>query len=141
MALDGNGLIAVCDMPSTRIKPVTAPFVDAYSVKNFLTYYAPETVVIEAVATRPGQGISSSGKFMCAYGVVVGIAYALGINVVLVPPVVWKRKFGLIGKPKDVARKLAIKRFGGESTFFKRKKDGGRADAALIAEYGRALLV
>lgn len=52
-----------------------------------------------------------------------------------VTPGEWKRHHRLIGKDKDAARALALDRWPGRGDLFTRKKDHGRADAALIAAW------
>lgn len=86
--------------------------------------------VIEDVATRPGQGIVSSGNFMKAVGVCYGVCAVSG-SVSWVAPQTWKRHFGLLKQPKEASRQLAIQKFGAEH--FKFKKDTDKAEACLIA--------
>ena len=45
----------------------------------------------------------------------------------------WKRKLHLPGKDKEAARQRALQLFPKHHSLFSRKKDHGRADAALIA--------
>ena len=91
---------------------------------------------IEQVSAMPGQGVSSMFGFGVSYGIVRGVVAGLGIRCELVTPQAWKKHFGLIGADKDAARAVASRLF--PSTSLARKKDVGRADALLIAEYGRA---
>lgn len=92
---------------------------------------------LERVSVMPGQGITSAFRFGQGYGAIetAAAANALPVNYVTSP--VWKRYFGL-PKDKDAARGLAMKRFPASADLFKRKKDSGRAEAALIAVYGAA---
>lgn len=89
---------------------------------------------IEAVHAMPGQGVTS--MFSMGYG--LGLWHALFVAHEIawdaVSPQRWKKAFGL-DSDKDKSRTLAQSLFPGE--FFNRKKDHGRAEAALIAEYGR----
>jgi len=64
-----------------------------------------------------------------------GVLAALGIPVSMVHPQRWKKSTSLIGKEKDVARTVAIQRFPAAADQLKRKKDIGRADALLIAQW------
>lgn len=50
------------------------------------------TVVLEQVGPMPGQGLSSSCRFMCAYGMIQGVLATHRCTVILVPPSVWKKK-------------------------------------------------
>lgn len=91
---------------------------------------------IEQVSAMPGQGVSSMFGFGVSYGIVRGVVAGLGIRCELVTPQAWKKHFGLIGADKDAARAVASRLFPQAS--LARKKDVGRADALLIAEYGMA---
>jgi len=91
---------------------------------------------VEQVAAMPGQGVSSMFSFGRSLGVIEGALAGNGIATYFVRPQRWKKEFGLVGKEKDAARGLVIARWPEHSDLFKRKKDIGRADAALIAEYG-----
>jgi crossover junction endodeoxyribonuclease RuvC len=95
------------------------------------------TVYLEQVHTMPGQGVSSQGNFMMSYGIIQGAVLALGLPLILVQPNAWKKRAKLAGKDKDpdTARTLAQQMFPEAS--LARKKDIGRADAILIAVYGK----
>lgn len=64
---------------------------------------------------------------------------ASGFSVVPVPSSVWKNEFKLSGKLvcKDDSREAASAIFPSMSSLLKRKKDHGRAEALLIAAYGK----
>ncbi len=88
---------------------------------------------VERVHSMPRQGVASTFKFGQAYGTVLGVLGALGIPVEHPTPQTWKKHHGLIGEEKDAARLLAIELWPDKAELFRRKKDCGRADAALIA--------
>jgi len=88
-------------------------------------------VGIERVASMPEQGVSTMFKFGVNYGIVRGF-FEAHWPVALITPPTWKATFTLNGKDKDEARLLAIRRWPNQAGLFARKKDGGRADAALI---------
>ena len=67
---------------------------------------------------------------------VLGVLAALAIPCTLVTPGVWKRHHGLIGGDKSESRAKAIALWPGHADLFKRRKDDGRAEAALVAVYG-----
>lgn len=92
--------------------------------------------VVEQVGAMPGQGVSSMFRFGDAFGVVRGVLGALGIPLVLAPPAQWKKALQLAGAEKDLARTRAIETWPVHAELFRRKKDVGRADAALIALWG-----
>lgn len=88
---------------------------------------------VEKVSARPGDGGTSAFRFGEGYGQVKAVLGVLGIQYSRAIPAVWKRHMGLLGTEKDAARLLAIRRFPGAESMLRRKKDGGRADALLIA--------
>ncbi|OIW13375.1 hypothetical protein TanjilG_16484 [Lupinus angustifolius] len=78
-----------------------------------------------------------SGGF--GYGLWIGILVASGFSVVPVPSFTWKAKFELSGSKiaKDDSRRVASTLFPSLSSLLSRKKDHGRAEALLIAAYGK----
>ncbi|GAB2277088.1 hypothetical protein Dimus_011797 [Dionaea muscipula] len=74
------------------------------------------------------------------YGLWIGVLVASGFSVVPVPSMVWKNSLELAGSctSKDDSRKLASELFPSLSPMLKRKKDHGRAEALLIAVYGKS---
>ena len=122
-------MIAVYDMP------VVDGDVDAASLAAIVRSWRPETSLVERVASRPGQGVSSMFKFGTGYGIVRGVLAAVGIPTVLVSSTKWKRYFAL-DADKEKSRALALRTWPGRSELFARKKDHGRAEAALLAYYG-----
>jgi hypothetical protein len=93
----------------------------------------PDVIVVEKVHSMPGQGVSSMFKFGKNYGIVIGVASGLRHPLVKITPQEWKRANGLIGKEKDASRQLAMELWPRHADHFKRKRDDGRAEAALIA--------
>ena len=99
-----------------------------------------DMIVIELVAARPGQGVTSMFNFGRTLGFAHSIACGAGVPVHFVTPAVWKRQLGLIGADKNASREKFRELFPTSDKLVARVKDGGRADAALIAEYGRRKL-
>jgi hypothetical protein len=83
----------------------------------------------------PKQGVSSTFKFGASYGAVLGVLAALKIRTVLVSPTTWKRHFAL-DSDKEKSRALALRTFAQTPEHCARKKDDGRAEAALLALFG-----
>ncbi|SDQ99079.1 crossover junction endodeoxyribonuclease RuvC [Rhizobiales bacterium GAS113] len=115
--------------------PVAGGKIDAVTLAKRINQLGPTMAVIELVSARPGQGVTSMFKFGQAYGVVQGVIGSLEIPVHFVTPGVWKRHFHL-SADKEMARALALRLFPACSAHFARKKDHGRAEAALVARYG-----
>ena len=88
--------------------------------------------VIEDVHSMPKQGVASSFNFGRSKGVIEGCAAASEFRVEYVSPAKWKRDMKLT-KDKGAARALAMDRWPQSREYFKRVKDDGRAEAALIA--------
>lgn len=96
--------------------------------------------VLEHVWSRPKEGVSSAFRFGQNYGSLQTALAAHKYPVHDVTPPVWKKHFGL-NSEKGVSRGLAIQRFPRQADLFKRVKDDGRAEAALIALYGKEKLM
>lgn len=91
-------------------------------------------VALERPAAMPGQGVSSMFSLGDSFGALRGVVAALNLPLHLIVPAVWKRRFGL-NADKEAARALAISLF--PDAALARKKDHGRAEALLIAEFLR----
>ena len=92
-------------------------------------------VVIEHVSAMPGQGVTSMFNFGQSFGVLKGICSAMQLSMHFVRPAKWKKYFNLINAEKDASRTKAIEIFPYISNQLSRKKDGNKADAALIASF------
>ncbi len=114
--------------------PVVGRDVDAATLAARIRQMLPTHAVVEQVASRPGQGVSSVFRFGVGYGVVLGVIAALEIPVHLVTPNRWKKACGL-DSDKEKSRALALRHWPSRSDLFGRKKDDGRAEAALLARY------
>jgi len=91
-------------------------------------------VVVEKVHSMPTQGVASTFKFGMAYGGALSLAQRFESMWFMVPPQVWKKRLK-IDSDKKVSLALARELF--PSAPLSRVKDGGRAEALLIAEYMR----
>jgi crossover junction endodeoxyribonuclease RuvC len=134
--LEESGFLhEVADMPIMELRKGRNQ-VNAAALSKILKRWAASDAMayLEQVSAMPGQGVSSMFSFGCSYGIVQGVLAALTIPMVLVSPQSWKKRAGLQGKDKDMARTLAIRLY--PAAELSRKKDIGRADAILIARYG-----
>lgn len=114
--------------------PVADKRVDVATLAQRIAQMKPTFAVVEMVHSFPKQGVASSFKFGEAYGAIKGIVASLQIPMHLVAPTVWKKKFNL-GPDKEKSRALALQ-YWPASTCFGRRKDHGRAEAAILARYG-----
>lgn len=94
-----------------------------------------DLVVIERVSSMPKQGVASTFKFGRAFGIAEGVVAGLAWRHTLVTPQTWKKAMGCTSD-KERSRRLAIERWPESAHLFARKKDDGRAEAALMAVYG-----
>lgn len=93
-------------------------------------------VYCERVSAMAGQGVTSVFSFGRSFGMIEGILAALKMPVTFVAPATWVKGVGR-GPGKDASRSRAMELFPEYQHMFKRVKDDGRADAALIAHWGR----
>ncbi len=137
-----NGAIALFDMIEGHLEVHDMPVmeinkkrqVNPQLLTNILEQHdAP--VFIEQVGARPGQGVSSMFNFGKSFGICLGVSAGLKLQTTTVSPVAWQRACK-VEKGKDGNRLRATQKFPNYSNLFARKKDDGRADAALIAYWG-----
>lgn len=107
----------------------------AYAERSSASLHA----IVENVGARPGQGVSSMFKFGFVAGAIQATLATLEIPFTLVAPQTWKKHFKL-GPDKDQARQLASRLLPLAAHQWARKKDDGRAEAALLALYGKEVL-
>jgi crossover junction endodeoxyribonuclease RuvC len=137
---DTGRLVQVFDMPNVEItvggknKKRVAPYLlaDELRLYNVLGTRA----IVEHVAAMPGQGVSSMFAFGHAFGLAMGVLAGMGITADLVTPAKWKRDLK-VNTGKDGSRMLAMTLWPEHAGEFKRVKDDGRAEASLLAHWGR----
>lgn len=133
-------LKAVADMPITK-DPKGRTLIDYHGLYELLCPpHDAVHAVLEHVAARPGQGAPATFRFGQGYGAIQMALAAHKIPTQYVTPAKWKKHFGL-SKDKGVSRGLASQRFPLHANEFSRVKDDGRAEAALIALYGKDKLL
>ena len=137
VVVENGQILSLGDMPTTTVKRGSREVreVNAPLLGQMLKHIDVQAAYLELVGAMPGQGVSSMFAFGRAVGVVEGVLGARGIPVTKVPPQVWQRAMRVRGG-KDGARERAMQLYPTYAESFARKKDDGRADAALIASYG-----
>lgn len=119
-------MVEVWDMPATPHDLATL----------MRTFDANTTrVYVEEVHSMPGQGVASTFKFGKGYGEIIGVLATLGLGYRAISPAVWKRAMGLQRAEKVDSRRKAQELY--PMAPLARVKDHGRAEALLIAEWGR----
>jgi len=136
-----NGELLIYDMPTLEVKR-NNKVKQEVSPQRLADIFGPSDipvekvrgVVLERVGAMPGQGVSSVFSFGRSVGIVEGVLAALGLSVTIVQPQAWQKAVSVRGG-KDGSRQRAMELFPKEAKTFARKKDDGRADAALMAWY------
>jgi crossover junction endodeoxyribonuclease RuvC len=110
--LDGqraNGIVeivALYDLPT--IGTGKQREIDATALAHLIRAHTPYAfAAVEKVASRPGQGVSSTFKFGTSYGVIRGVIGTLEIPIRHVTPSKWKKTLGLNGDA-EASRARAI---------------------------------
>lgn len=133
---DGLTYYSLWDMPTMALSKNKRQ-VNGAELAEMLRRLCEEWIItayVERVGSMPHQGVASMFNFGVSYGVVLGVLASFSIPMVLITPGVWKKRAGLTGKPKDMARTLAQQLY--PLAELGRKRDIGRADALLIARFG-----
>lgn len=113
---------------------------EARLIAQAIRGWNPDLVIIEKVTPRPGEGISGSGSFMRARGVLEGVCAGLGLTYHLIEPSTWTRQMH-VKKGDDGGRARALELMPHLAEELKRKKDHNRADALLLALWGKQFIV
>jgi len=129
-----NTLHDVVDMPTLEVDSgkTKKRHISASALRDILVCYPTAHVVIEKVGAMPGQGVTSMFNFGRSAGIIEGIVVGLKIPHTYVTPQTWTKAVGRAAG-KDASRMRAMELFPAKAELFKRAKDDGRADAALIA--------
>ena len=135
--VEGDQLIEVHDMPTFSMERngKNKRMVNAAELARLIRQASPGCAYLERLNAMPGQGVTSMFSMGQSLGVVLGILAALDIPTTTIPPRTWQRALD-VPQGKDGSRYRAAQLFPARAELFKRVKDNGRSDAALIAVYG-----
>ena len=137
-----SGAVAILNSRGHLLDVFDAPTVEMKVGKALKRRISPEILVslllpftdasawVEQVSARPGQGVSSMFAFGESYGLVKGVLTNTATSNA------WKKELQL-NAGKDASRAKAAQMWPQKAGEFSRVKDDGKAEAALIAEYGR----
>ncbi|GJE44842.1 hypothetical protein [Methylobacterium soli] len=125
------GRVVVEDMP------VVDGEVEPASLIRRIRQMSPTVAIVERVGPMPRDGAVQAFRFGSAYAAAKVAVAACEVPYHLVTPASWKKTYRLAGGPegKEQSRALALQMFPASSALFTRKKDHGRAEAALLARY------
>lgn len=141
IAIMGSGLCSAMDVP--LFNDGTKRYIDIIGFRNLLLEAAEKTgkpnclVCLEKAQPMPRDGSMGSFRYGEVYGILKGVIVSLEIPLLEVAPITWKTKMVGKGKGKDASRMAALQLFPQLAERLKLKKDHGRAEAVLLAEYGR----
>jgi len=145
VVIDESGaLLSVTDMPvkTKRVNAKDRVTLDEEGIQDWLRGHrdlGADKFIIERVGGFPGQGAPAAFNFGYGYGILLSASRMLGYDVEQVTPQVWKGKmirgWARSDKAKVYSIRTATRAFGTKEPW-RRQKDHGRAEAALIALYG-----
>ncbi|TYO91448.1 hypothetical protein [Oceanicella actignis] len=123
---DGSWRVAAIDLPQTPA-----------GLHAALAEWTPVTfAVLEQPIYPPHIGVRNIARIAEAYGALKAMLFSAGIAVREVTPAQWKRSLN-VPADKAAARRRADEFFPDDAHQWTRARDDGRAEAALIAWYGR----
>lgn len=134
--VDALRVLRLLDIPLIRDKKLA--WVDGAIVIDWLEECRPEIAVVERVHYWSYDKHPSATSYMVRIaGGIEACLSVLSIPIVHVEPSAWKRRAGLIGKDKTASLALAKARLSWPAGTMRLEKHKDRAEAALVALYGR----
>lgn len=144
--IDGNGKFIAVDNVDIMRKGKGSSVVKNYiNPKGLLDTFNKSTenidkssivVYLENVHSWPQDAPHTAFSLGDSFGAIRAVVACMGLRLELVTPQAWKKHFKIPAE-KEISRSLAIQLFPEASSFLKRNKDGDRAEALLIALYGK----
>jgi crossover junction endodeoxyribonuclease RuvC len=107
--------------------------VNVLAIRTWILAHRPQHARVERGQARPKQGASSGFKYGRAMGAIEAVVACCEIPLTIVEPTMWKKFHQLRGGDKEAGRQRALQLFPAAHALLARRKDHGRAEAALIA--------
>ena len=145
-AIGPDGVCHVEDLPTMPIagNRIVKRKIDAAGVRDVILRLVPagETciAVIEDVHAGMGRGVAARSSLDLNRGRIEAVLELLRIQTHAIQPRAWKKHHAIAGGDKADSLFAARERFPELAAQLKRAKDHNRADASLIALYGREVL-
>jgi len=121
--------------------PIVNDEMDCHQILAILADYHPTHIGIERSQAMRKQGVTQGVVSMFNYGMnfgmYMGLLIAAKIPFTKIYPQVWKREYNLLKQPKEASIARAKELFPFDAGLFKFKKDHGKADACLLADYAK----
>lgn len=127
--------VALMDMPLLGSKELDVPKIMQFFYESLPPMSAQPYCIIEKAQTMPKQGIVSAFNYGKAYGMLLACLYMKGIVFKEIPPMTWKKYFGLIRADKDESRRKATQLH--PAIDLRYKKDHHKAEAILLADFAK----
>jgi crossover junction endodeoxyribonuclease RuvC len=127
-------IITIIDIPIIGVGAKER--VDGLAIRTWIQTHQPDHAVIERAQAMPKQGASSGFKYGRAVGAIETAIACCEIPMTIIESTAWKKFHGLRGGEKEASRQRALMLFPSAHALFARKKDHGKAEAALIALTG-----
>lgn len=107
---------------------------DVRVLRDFIRRYLPDIGFVEFVGAMPRDGKMQLSRFMRATGYLEATVECCDVPMKRITPQRWKKFHGIpVGSDKEASRDLALKLIPEIAQWLTRKKDHGRAEAALLA--------
>jgi hypothetical protein len=123
-------LIDAIDIPVVGI--AAKERIDVAAVCDFIAEHAPQHAIIERAQAMPKQGASSGFKYGRAVGALEASIVCCRIPMTIIEPTAWKKFHQLRGGDNELSRQRALQLFPAAHAMLARKRDHGRAEAALL---------
>jgi crossover junction endodeoxyribonuclease RuvC len=127
-------VVDIIDIPTAGIG--ARERVDVLGLRVWIEQHHPDHAYIERAQAMPKQGASSGFKYGRAVGAIEATIIGCEVPLTIIEPTAWKKFHGLRGGEKELSRLRALMLFPTAHTLLARRKDHGRAEAALIALAG-----
>lgn len=115
--------------------PTLGKILNSHLLSRLIQGYGPiKSAIVEQAQSMPRQGIAGAFNYGVNYGIIIGVLATLEVPTSFVTASVWKRKVHLT-TDKTLSRRRASERWPARADDFKRVKDDGRAEAALLAAW------
>jgi crossover junction endodeoxyribonuclease RuvC len=137
--LSDDGSLVIHSMPTLMLKRggKNRREIDPHVLADQIEEARPSHVFLERSWSRPEHGGIGSHTNGLNSGIVIGILAAFAIPYTLIAPQTWKRRLQVPAE-KNGARSRASQLLPAHASNWRLVKDDGRAEAALIALYGRS---
>jgi hypothetical protein len=130
-------VVAALDLPIIRSRSLA--WVDGVILTDWLEAFRPEIAIVELVTYWPGdRAMGNTTAMVRLAGGIESILSSLSIPIVHAQPAAWKKRAGLRGKDKSASLALARSRLSWPQGSAHLAKHHNRAEAGLIALFGRA---